>query len=176
VDTYGQTRFDQAELPTADDNTIFTRRAPLKVPLNLMEWFPEKQLVDWIQEALEQVGERGKSGAQDPENRRVLLLTLLTLAYVTQQFRSSDVIRACGSEPAFKSLCGDKPPFKEELEHFRRGNRPLLQTLLALVLERAVERRFTFEPGTVPAGLKRDLLIRSEERMDIARHMNTWDD
>jgi hypothetical protein len=43
-------------------------------------------------------------------------------------------------------------------------------------LYRAVAERFHFAPGTVPAGLQRDLLIRAEERVDIARHMNTWDE
>lgn len=175
MDTYGQTRIDQAELPTAEDNTIYTRRAPVKVPLNLTEWFPERQLSLWIQEALDHT-EITPKGEANLEARRTLMLTLLTLAYVTKQFRSSEIISACASDPAFKNLCGDKPPFKEELEHFRRANRGPLQNLLAFVLDRAVEKRFNLEPGTIPAGLKRDLLIRAEERMDIARHMNTWDD
>lgn len=177
MDTYGQPRLDHAELPTAEDKTIYTRRAPVKVPLDLKEWFSVEQLLAWVLEALEQVGEvdpAHQAGSPDP--RRAFLLTLLTLAYVTEQFRNTDILRACASDPVFGHLCAGKAPFKQELEHFRRANRQLLQTLLAFVLDRAVEKRFDLEPGAIPAGLKRDLLIRAEERMDIARHMNTIDD
>ena len=114
--------------PIAADQTVYTASGPLRLPMDLRQWFPEDTLVAWIKEAIANLDK------EHPELKEALqhglpprsktLLSVIVLACITQTLLSDDMVRACRSEKAFMDFCGADAPFREELEQFRRKNRP----------------------------------------------------
>jgi hypothetical protein len=172
-------RSEQNPAGQTGDQTIFLQRAPLVVPLNLSEWVEPELLAHWIGEALDGL-DTGKPEVQEllrqtPESRPKAMLAVLMFAYSTQVYISEEIFRACHEDAMLHALCDGKPPFPEELEHCRRKHRVLLQDLLAQLLVRAVREKFV-EMGQIPPGLQHSLLGRAADRLDTARHMDTWDE
>jgi len=168
------------ELPgPAGDQTIFMRQAPLVVPLNLSDWVEPDVLAIWIGEALDHLDpsklEVQELSRQTDDSRPKATIAVLMFAYSTQIYISEEIFRACHSDPVLHTLCEGKPPFPEELEHCRRKHRVLLQDLLAKLLIRAVREKFG-DLSQVPPGLQYSLLGRATDRLDTARHMDTWDE
>jgi len=173
MDLQNENSQDPAE--QAGDQTLFMKRAPLVVPLNLREWIPPDVLADWVVEALDRLDPRQIEVAellrQPAESRPKEIIAVMMFAYSTQIYGSEEIFRACHSDPVLHSLCEGKPPFPEELEHCRRKHRVLLQELLTQLLIRAVREKFV-DLGKVPPGLQHSLLGGALDRLDTARHMD----
>jgi len=160
------------------DRTVLLERAPLDLPLNLAGWVAPEKIAHWILEEVAQV-DFGKSEGQGgpghlPESRSRVVLGVLLLAYSTHRFSSSEIVSACHSDKVLNGICEGKMPFIDELEHFRRRHRVLLENLLGQLLVRAVKEQF-LPVGHLPAGLQHSLMKRAVEQIDTARHMSTLD-
>lgn len=180
MDLSRQDRVDRSHTEWTDAQTMFFRkRSPLDMPLNLGDWFAPATLAEWVREEINRLDPTEsyikEAFEKPPECRPRLILALLALAYCTQLFRSEEIVSACHSDPVFRNLCGARPPFKEELEHFRRTHRRVVDNVVAQVLLRTVRERFHFGGDKLPPGLERNLQFRAEERSDIARHMSRED-
>lgn len=172
-------RLDEEPQEWTSDETVVLKRAPIAVPLDLREWFDTNTLLGWVADEVE-VREQSQAfvhqnpGASD--SRRKMLALILTFALCTKKFELSQVLVACREEEPFKSLCQHQEPFPDELDHFRRVNRSLLQEAVGNVLLRALSDRFQMPIPQLPAAVHRDVRSRAEERLDIARHLSTWDE
>jgi hypothetical protein len=160
------------------DPTIFMERPPLDLPLDLAAWVAPEKIDQWIQEAIQKL-DISMPGAQEfsllrPEDRPLVLLAVLLFAYATERFISSEIFGACHSDPLLQSRCAGKAPFPDEIEHFRRKNRLLLERLLGNLLERAVREKFLPASQLAP-GLLDSLRRRAVDQIDTARHMSTLD-
>ncbi len=165
--------------PSSDtDPTAFIQRPPINLPLNLGDWVAPATLRNWVLEDISKLETTNSQSKSEPslveEARPKLLLAILTLAYLTQTFTSQEIVRACHADPLFRELCGGKTPFVDELEHFRRTHRPLLERMLGQILLRAVKEHF-LQDGELPPGLIHSLLGTAADQIDTARHMSTWD-
>jgi len=160
------------------ERTILLDRAPLDLPLNLATWVAPNKVADWILEELDRIhfcpSEARGLARQPPEDRSQVVLAVLLFAYSTQRFSSSEIVAACHSDQVLNRLCGGRMPFIDELEHFRRQHRVLLENLLGQLLVRAVREQF-LPVGHLPAGLRHSLMKRAVEQVDTARHMSTLD-
>jgi hypothetical protein len=168
-----------AGIPVPGDNTTLLRRAPVDVPMNLADWVDTKKLAEWIHQEIAAL-DRSKPEIAEffrrpPEARPDLLLAILVYAYATQVFLSDEIIRACHLDPVLNELCDSTPPFRQEIDHFRRKGRPVLEHVLGKVLVRAVKERFNTS-GSLPPGLEYSLLHRAADRVQTARHMETWNE
>jgi len=160
------------------DPTIFMERPPLDMPLDLAAWVAPQKIGQWIQEVIEKL-DISMPGVQEfsslrPEDRPGVLLAVLLFAYATERFMSSEIFGACHSDPVLQSMCEGKAPFPDEIEHFRRKNRLLLEGLLGNLLERAVREKF-LPASRLPPGLQDSLRKRAVDQIDTARHMSTLD-
>ena len=106
-----------------------------------------------------------------PETRPKVMLSLLLYAYATQVFSSEDIVEACHNHPIFRELCNGEPAFPEELEHFRRKHRILLENMLAEIFSRAVREKYV-DLGKLPPGMEYSIFSRAVDRLDTARHMD----
>ena len=162
--------------PVASDETVYTRRSPLRLPLDLSKWIAPEKLVSWISEEIDRLDPE-KNEVHEylrmlPEKRPKVMLSLLLYGYATQVFGSEEIVQACREHPTFIQLCEGKPVFPEELEQFRRKHRILLENLLAEILVRTVREKY-LQLGTLPPGLEYSLFTRAVDRLDTARHMDT---
>jgi hypothetical protein len=156
-------------------DTSFMRRPFEKLPLNLSEWVAPKTLAGWVKEAVQNF-DRSKPQAREfllysAESRPESLLRVVLYAYATQVYGSEEIAGACRTELMLKELCDGKVPFADELEHFRRKNRSLLEHLLGEILVRAVKEKFV-RVDHLPPGFQHSLFRRAVDAMDTARHMN----
>ena len=164
-------------LQGADTNaTIFLERPPLDLPLDLSAWVAPETIARWIREALENL-DLPTAGVSDfsqlsTEQRPQILLSVLLFAYATERFISSEIFAACHTHPVLKAFCEGKAPFPDELEHFRRKNRLLLETLLGDIIKRAVREKF-LPTDQLPPGLQNSLQKRAVDQIDTARHLST---
>jgi hypothetical protein len=155
------------------------KRPPLDLPLNLTQWFPQETILHWVHQAVDQaLPELSAPSAptRHLDDKGRSLAVLMTFAYATQIFRSKELVAACHTLPFLNSLCGDRAPFVQEIEHFRRANRPLLELALTQVLLSAMSSKVGFQREKADPELREDLRRRAEEWLDTARHMNTWDE
>jgi hypothetical protein len=173
MDTHHQA--SQPERDRGTDKTIFMTRPPLEIPLNLAEWVKPETIADWIPQAITRLDcnrpEVLNFLTHPADQRPETVLTVLVFAYLTQRFASGEIFEACHSDPVLRRLCGGKAPYADELEHFRRKNRSLVEHLTGQVLVRAVAEKF-LDAGQVPPGLQHGLLDRAVEQVDVARHMS----
>jgi hypothetical protein len=160
--------------PISADQTMYTERGPLRLPMDLREWFSEDNLVAWIKEAVENL-HKEHAEVKEPTGRAKSLIAVISLACITQTLLSDDIVRVCRSEKAFIELCGPDAPFRQELEQFRRQNRPLLELALTAVLLRAVRQRYS-SLEKLPPGLEFAVKTRAIDRLDTIRNMDTWDE
>ncbi len=170
-------RIDQSKTEWTSGHTMFlTKKAPINVPLNLGDWLPRDKVAGWVAEevqTLDQTDHLVKAALESPDLPRPrTTLAVLALAYCTQVFLSKEVVQACHTDAVFREVCGNQPPFEEELEHFRRTHRPALERVIAQVLLRAVREKFHFKPSELPPGLEKNLQFRAEQRADMARHLS----
>lgn len=165
--------------PVAADQTVFTERGPLCLPKDLRQWVEQETLLKWISEEADTLQENPPSDAElvalDPKSRPRAFLELLVFAYATQNFVSEDICRSCCSDKTYKSLCRNAPPFKQELQHFRRKNRKLLESALSEVLMRAVKQRYS-KLGKLAPGVEYSLRCRVVDRVDTAVLMDRWEE
>jgi hypothetical protein len=160
--------------PIAADQTVFTERGPLCLPMDLRQWANEETLVQWITEEIEAMAKNPRL-ALEAGSRARAMLGVLVFAYATQTFLSEDICRACRADKTYMKLCNDQGLFKQELEQFRRKNRETLEVTLTGVLTRAVKERYS-KLGKLPPGMEYGLRCRAVDRLDTARHMDTWDE
>jgi hypothetical protein len=164
--------------PTGEgEQTTFLAASPIKLPLNLTEWVKPELLADWVRQAVKEL-DLVRPKVQDPapaqqEERLRTNLAVLVYAYATQTYLNDEIIRACHSEPVFQGLCGHQPPFPEELKHFRRKFRAMLENTLTRILVRAVQEKYV-EVGELPPGLRYSLSGLAADYLDTARHIDTW--
>ena len=168
-------RFRKTSPPVASDMTVYTKRGPLRLPLDLSQWIAPEKLASWAKEETEKVDPQRPEAHEFlrmlPETRPKVMLSLLLYAYATQVFSSEDIVEACHKHPIFRDLCSEKPAFPEELEHFRRKHRILLENLLAEIFVRAVREKYV-NIGKLPPGLEYSIFARAVDRLDTARHMD----
>ncbi len=168
-------QFSQGLHGSDTGQTVFFRRPPVDIPLDLSAWVAPGTIAQWVREALEKL-DPSRPGVHEfsllsPEQRPQVLLSVLLFAYATERFISSEIFGACHTHPVLKELCHGQPPFPEELEHFRRKNHPLLATLLGDILKRAVREKF-MPADQLPPGLQSSLQNRAADEIDTARHLN----
>ncbi len=168
-------RFRKHSPPVASDQTVYTKRGALRLPLDLSQWIAPEKLSSWAREETEKLNPE-RPEAQEflrmlPETRPKVMLSLLLYAYATQVFGSEDIVQACQESPIFRDLCNGKPAFPEELEHFRRKHRILLENILAAIFVRAVREKYV-DIGKLPPGLEYSIFARAVDRLDTARHMD----
>ncbi len=161
---------------TDTDPTIFLQRPPLDIPLDLSSWVAPETIAEWVREAVEKL-DPTQPGVHEfsllsAEQRPQVLLSVLLFAYATEQFISNEIFGACHTHPVLKALCDGKAPFPDELEHFRRKNRPLLDHMLGNILKRAVHEKF-LPADQLPRGLQDSLQQRAVDQIDTARHLST---
>ena len=166
--------------PVAADQTVFTERGPLDLPRDLREWIPEDKLSAWITEEIETLEKTSPSGVPEfatlaAAPRARSMLCVLVLAYATSTLQSDDIRQACHTKPAFRKLCGDQAPFREEVDRFRREHRAMLEEALFLVVIRTVKERFP-KLGKLAPGIQYSIRQRVVDRLDSARHLDTWDE
>jgi hypothetical protein len=168
-------RFRNTAPPVAADNTVYTKRGPLRLPLDLSQWISPEKLAAWVKEESEKVNPAHPEAHEFlrmlPESRPKVILALLLYAYATQVFSSADIAAACHDSPIFRELCTGNPVFPEELEHFRRKHRILLEDTLAEIFVRAVREKYV-DIGKLPPGLEYSIFARAVDRLDTARHMD----
>ncbi len=161
------------------DPTIFIERPPLDIPLDLSAWVAPETIAHWIGEGLLTL-DPGRPGVPEfsaiaSEERPQVLLSVMLFAYATERFISSEISAACHSDRVLKKLCDGNPPFPDEIEHFRRKNRLLVEGLLGDILKRAVREKFL--PATqLPPGLQDSLQKRAVDQINTARHLSTLQD
>ncbi len=166
--------------PIAADQTMYTERGPLRLPMDLRQWIPEEKLVEWINETVAANVHKEPSGPTETPQAAVTgrgkaLLSVIVLGCTTGIFTSEDIARACQSEKAFASLCVGEAPFRQELEQFRRNHRAILEHVLTAVLLQAVKERYS-KLEKLPPGMEYAVRCRAVDRLDTARHMDTWDE
>src|SRR4030095_2923055 len=124
-------RFRKRKPPVAEDQTVYSARAPIQLPLDLSQWVAPEKLLACIKEDMSKLDRAEPENAEFfrmlPEKRPQVLLSLLLYAYATQVFGSEEIVEACHQKPVFKEICEGVPPFMHELEQFRRKHRPLLE-------------------------------------------------
>ncbi|HEY5909029.1 MAG TPA: hypothetical protein VJA21_00340 [Verrucomicrobiae bacterium] len=150
--------------------------SPLDVPLDLATWVAPQTIAHWIREEIDQL-DRSKPEVRGvlshpPDARPQVILSVLLFAYSTQRFTNSEILAACHSDPVMKQLCDGQAPFADEIGHFRRTHRALLEFLLGQLLIRAVREKFV-EAGQLPPGLQRSLKNRAVDQIDTARHLSS---
>jgi hypothetical protein len=168
-------RFRKALPPVASDQTVYTKRGPLRLPMDLSQWIAPEKLAAWVKEEAEKLGPERPEAHEFlrmlPETRPKVVLSLLVYAYATQVFSSEDIVQACHNNSVFRDLCNGEPAFPEELERFRRKHRILLENILAEILVRAVQEKYV-DIGKLPPGLEYSIFARAVDRLDTARHMD----
>lgn len=167
-------RFRHERPPTAEDQTVYTARGSLRVPLDLSKWVAPDKILFWVRELLQKLDyskpEVLEYGRLQREFRPEVLLTLLLYSYATEVFASDDIVQACRSETMQQQICGGQAPFGHELEQFRRKHRGLIENLLAEILLRAVREKYTNVP--LPPGVEYSILTRALDRLDTARRLD----
>lgn len=158
-------------------DTVILKRVPVDLPLNLADWFDPKTLLCWIDGEVDKA-ELAESplGLQPPGARSRILATLLVYAFATQHLELVEILRACRDTEPFQSLVGEHQPYPREVDHFRRLNRSLLEEILANVYLMALASKFGVPVDHLPPAVCRDVRMRAQERLDIARHLSTWDE
>lgn len=168
-------RFRKTLPPVASDQTVYTKRGPLRLPLDLSQWIAPEKLSAWAREETEKLDPERPEAHEFfrmlPETRPKVMLSLLLYAFATQIFSSADILEACQKHPIFRELCNGVPAFPEELEHFRRKHRILLENMLAEIFSRAVREKYV-DIGKLPPGLEYSIFSRAVDRLDTARHMD----
>jgi hypothetical protein len=172
-------RFRRSSPPVDSDETVYTKRGPLRLPLDLSQWIAPEKLSAWVKEEIDRL-DPGRPEVQEflrmlPEGRPKVVLSLLLYAYATQVFSSRDIVEACHKHSTFRDLCNGEPAFAEELEHFRRKHRILLENILADIFVRAVREKYV-DMGALPPGLEYSIFARAVDRLDTARHMDAGEE
>jgi hypothetical protein len=171
---------NRQKLPIAADQTVFTERGPLDLPRDLRQWVPEDKLLAWITEEVESLEKTPPESIPEFASlaavpRARSMLCVLVLAYATSTLQSEDICHACHTKPAFRKLCGDQAPFRQEVDRFRREHRAMLEEALFLVVIRTVKERFPRLDKLAP-GIQHSIRHRVVDRLDSARHLDTWDE
>jgi hypothetical protein len=110
-----------------------------------------------------------------PGYRPQVLLSVLVLAYATQEFESEGISAACERDFEFRTVCSGKSVDPQELIKFRRANRPLVEVVLARVLQQAAVR---IQTRRLTGSVLPDepwFLAEARRRLDLARHFDTLD-
>lgn len=148
-----------------------------KLPADLREWVATGTLLAWIEQEIDKLNWSNPTLVEylrrHPEYRPRVLLSLLTLACVTQILSSQEIVRACQTDPVFGFLCQRVPPFAHELSQFRRKNRELVATVIACVFARALGGQMS--RGPVPPELGQALYDRALGRLHVVRHLDMAD-
>jgi len=110
-----------------------------------------------------------------PGYRPQVLLSILVLAYATQEFESEGISTACEKDFEFRTICSGRSVEPQELIKFRRGNRPLVEVVLARVLQQAVTRVQTRRLAKSVLADEPWFLAEAKRRLDLARHFDTLD-
>lgn len=152
-------------------------RDQLNLPLDLTEWVAAGTLADWVEEEVEAFDWSSPNLLdylkRHPEFRPKEMLSLIAYAYSTQVFSAEEIVRRCYTDTVFRLICKNTAPSGEEIVRFRRENRGLLKGILYGVFVRAVRARFDLNDTLLPPGLKRYLLDKAVDRLNIARHMDS---
>jgi hypothetical protein len=135
-------------------------------------WVRPAAMLAWILDEIEAVGHdrrepAGRMGEPTLTKERAMA-GLLVFACAREMFDSEEVARACRTDPILRQLCGGAAPFADELQTFRRRNRPLLEGVLTQRLG----------PGSLllPGVMENHLRRFAVERFNLARHMDHWSD
>jgi transposase len=149
--------------------------------LDLLDWVDSTTLTAWIWGEVDDLlevsaphespGVLGVGSATEARD----LLAVLAYGYLTQEFESEAIERACRTDLPFLALCEGNAPFAVQLTTFRRRNRGFLVTLLVRVLTRAVRERLQAGNRVLPRELKQRLHENVVGRLDTARHMDGID-
>jgi len=110
-----------------------------------------------------------------PGYRPQVLLSVLVLAYATQEFESEGISAACERDYDFRTVCSGRSVDPQELIKFRRANRPVVEVVLARVLQQAAVR---IQTRRLTGSVLPDepwFLAEARRRLDLARHFDTLD-
>jgi hypothetical protein len=148
-----------------------------KLPSDLREWVEGGALIAWIQLDVDRLNWDNPKLIdylhQHPDYRPRMMLSLLSFACLAHVLSSREIVKACHTDPIFRSLCQGEPPFAEELTHFRRKNRDLIAAIVLRAFVRALSARLDRDARRVPPELQRELRDRAVARLDVARHLDS---
>lgn len=165
--------------PVAADQTVYTARGGLRMPLDLSKWVAPEKILEWIQEQLRQLNPAKAEAAEfarlESETRPEVIITLLLYSYATNLFGSEEIVHACRGESMQQRICSGQAPFPHELQHFRRKHRTLLEEFLAEVFHRAVREKYV-NLERLPPGVEYSIFTRAQDRLDTARHMDNQEE
>ncbi len=169
-------RWDADRLESPADTRRTRGCESVRLPTDLREWVDAGTLLGWVEEEVGRLNwshpELVEYLRQNPDYQPRVMLTLLAVAYLTQTYSSEALVNLCHSDPLFKSACGGKAPFAEEISSFRRRNRVVVERVLSRIFQRAIRHRFGLHESVLPPELGPDLHSLAVERLDIARHMD----
>lgn len=147
----------------------------IEFPLDMREWVDGRSIaestraeidrLDWSNPELISFLER------HPSFHPRALLQVLTYAYATGVFASSEISVLCRSDEVVRQLSECEPIEPGELTLFRRRNRGLLKCVLASVVRNALRDTPGFDRG-IPIGFKKLLIDDALVRLNIARQFD----
>ncbi len=145
----------------------------LDIPWDLSEWVDKPTLLQWIVEDIDTLDwdntDLVEYLRQHPDYQPKMLLQLLTYAYSTGAFGAQDVELIFYEDKDFQTLGWDRSLTVKSISRFRRENRGLFKWTIYQVLQKAIRRQFDLGDRLFPAGLKRYLVEKATERLDLAR-------
>jgi transposase len=128
------------------------RHTPMFLPCDLREWVPDRHIVHFILDAVEQistahfhVNHRGTGSEQYPP---AMMLALLIYCYATGRFGSRTIEAATYSDVAVRYLCANHHPDHDSICTFRVANAVAFRAAFVSVLQLAQQLRLT-QVGTV---------------------------
>ena len=160
----------------ANDIQKEEQKERLSLPWDLSEWVAKDLLVRWIADEIQALDWANPElveylGAHSNYHPK-MMLSVVTYAYATGVFESEEIVRACYSDPVFRSICTEAVPTAKTIARFRRDNRGLFKWSLAQVFKRALKAKFSLGEVLLPVGLRRYLVDAAIARIDLARHMD----
>lgn len=121
------------------------RNTPMLLPVDLREWIPNEDMVNFVIESIEgmelkglKINHRGSGSKQYPPK---MMLSLLIYCYSNGIFGSRRIERATYRDIAVRYLTGDTHPDHDTIASFRRGNFEVLSECFIKVLELAKEMK-----------------------------------
>jgi hypothetical protein len=136
----------------------------------LGSWIDEE--IEWLKDRHEEVYSRAIA---QPETF-LPMLRLLCLAYATGEAETSQIVQVCRRDPGFRATTAGFVPFPQELRHFRRRHRALLETLLARVFMRLAFSDKSRPIRRTSRALQEYFEARAREVLDLARHLDSCDE
>lgn len=170
------------DVPHAADQTVFSRRSALRMPLDLSEWVARETLAQWVRaqvECLDRTQPEVKAFFEQPpdasETRAKAVLSVLVLAYATQTFTTGEILDACRTDPVYRGLCDGFTLSTDAFSRCRRQHRRLVEQVLAKVLVRAVGEHYV-QLAKLPPGLTWSLTGRASDRLDTAHLLDSCEE